>query len=460
MKRAFLPSALALAFSLAGLGCAASATPGVLPETPPHPEDKNKPEDPRKVAERTRAEAQFQRALGEMARLDKGESWTEADCGAVAKGFLDAAVIEGHELTARAVFNAGVAHERCRQDEDAKKLFERALALSPGFHPANVHLILMRHRERGGKDLDKAVSELRKVAIVDAKYSNVEALVALAMLSLERGNESADTDGANDRARAVRYLQSALAVDDGYSPAMNGLALYYLGEARSSSGRKAARARMSSGHGGQAKGTQAMELAALVCSQALRKDPRDAVIHNTYGLIQVELGNLGKAAEAFGKARQIRPGFYEAEMNFAAVNLQFRGFEKADEAYRAVLKARPDDYDARVGLALALRGQIQDANADRLVTAAAQELEKARKIAPDRPEAYYNEAILTKEYKLSGEGAQRAQAVRRARELFQQFMQKAGSASEYSEEVKAARERLTEIDQIEDFLNKTPQGGS
>lgn len=457
MNRVLLAGVLAC--SLAGFGCAASGA-SIVPGTSPAGSPENRAEQAKMASEKARAEALFQRGLSEISRLDKASAWTAKACGEVADTFLSAAAIEAGGLAVKATFNAGIARERCGQNAEAKAHYDRTLALSPDFHPANVHLILMSHRETGGRDIDATVARLRKVAIVDAKYSNVEALVALAMLSLERGNDVSDSDGPNDRARAVRFLQSALAVDDGYSPAMNGLALYYLGEARSEAGRKAARARMSSAHGGQARTSQAMELAALVCSQALQKDPGDAVIHNTYGLIQVELGNLGKAAASFSKARQLRPGFYEAEMNYAAVNLQFRGFAQAEEAYRAVLRARPDDYDARLGLALALRGQIQDDNAEKLVAAAGKELAKAKELAPDRPEAYYNEAILTQEYraKLAGDSARTE--LTRAEELFRTFLQKAGTRTEYAESVKTAKERITEIGAIKTFLADQSKSGS
>lgn len=458
MKRAFQSSAFALLFSLAGFGCALTAGTGTRTGVQAPIEDGDKPGGARKVVDRATAEAEFKGALAEMARLDREGGWTEKDCGEVAERFLDVAVVEGDALAVRAVFNAGIAHERCGQDEEAKRLFDRALALSPGFHPATVHLVLMRHRESGGKDLDRAIADMRQAAIVEAKYTNVEALVALAMLSLERDGDGADADGPNDRARAVRYLQSALSVDDGHSPAMNGLALYYLGEARSAAGRRAARARMSSGQA-RAQSTQAMELAALVCLQALRRNPNDAVVHNTYGIIQVELGNLGKAAESFGKARQVRPGFYEAEMNFAAINLRFRGFAQAEEAYRRVLKARPKDYDARVGLALAIRGQIRDGDEEKTL-AAAKELEAAKEIAPDRPEAYFNEGILVMEHGVRASGTQGIHKIGLARGLFQQFLRKAGSVSEYTQEVKAARERLVELDQIEQFLEESAKAGS
>ncbi len=453
MNRIFHLSALLL--SLAGLGCSTGLSQ-VLPDVPPN----GKPEPGKPAPRDPVAEAHFNGALAEMARLDKQGSWSAEACERIAKGFMAAAEMPGDTFDAQAVFNAGVARERCGQDAAAKELFKLALTKKADFHPAKVHLALMRHRESGGKDIDGAIADLRQAAIVDARYSNVEGLVALAMLSLERGNDVADTDGANDRARAVRYLQSALAVDDEYSPAMNGLALYYLGEARSSSGRKAAKKGLASGVATRAGRGQAMELAALVCSQAIRRDPKDAVIHNTYGLIQVELGDLGKAAEAFGKARSLRPGFYEAEMNFAAVNLQFRGFAKAEEAYRAVLRNRADDYDARVGLALALRGQIAPESPEDLTEKAAKELEKAKAIAPDRPEAYYNEAILTQEYKARGAGAETKKHLERARQLFGTFMQKAGSAPEYAETVKAAGERILEIKEMERFIDAAPEGGS
>ncbi len=89
-------------------------------------------------------------------------------------------------------------------------------------------------------------------------------------------------------------------------------------------------------------------------------------------------------------------------MNYAAVNLSFRGFEAAEEAYRAALRIKPNDYDAHLGLALAIRGQINDSNFDAKVKDAQAELDQCKKIAPDRAETYYNEGILTQEFKAKG----------------------------------------------------------
>jgi tetratricopeptide (TPR) repeat protein len=246
-----------------------------------------------------------------------------------------------------------------------------------------------------------------------------------------------------------------LAVDDTYMPALNLLALVYFEAARQKAGRAAGQ-RIATNIAREKKvDSQAMELAALVCSQAIRKNPNYSAIHNTAGMIQVELGNLNNAVTEFNTARKLEPEFYEAQMNYAAVNLQFRGFAPAEEAYRAALRMRPNDYEARLGLALALRGQIDDANFDKMVAAAAQELEAAKKLAPERPEPYYNDAILTQEYKAKSGGAAAKPALQAAKRLFGEFIQKAGSAAEFADAVKRSKERMEEIDIIIKFNDQT-----
>jgi len=402
------------------------------------------------------AATKFKQGLDTLAQHDKAKDWNEATCTATAEIFLDAAKEQEKPFT-EALYNAGLSYQRCKKTAEAKAQFQKALDADPKFHPAKTQLVMASFYEGGEKNIDQTISEMRQTAVVDAQYKNVEALVALAMLYMKRSNSTADNDGANDYQRAKRYLQSALAVDDGYMPAFNQLALFYLESAKSAAGQT--KGSKSATNIGKKKKTdsQAMELADLVCSQAIRKNPNDPVIYNTLGMIQVELGNLNKAVEAFEKARQRDPNFYEAQMNFAAVNLQFRGFSKSEEAYRAVLKNRPNDYDARLGLALALRGQINDSNFDQFVKESGENLVKAKEIAPDRPETYYNEAILTQEYKtkVATDSAKAEPILLQAKDLFGQFVTKAGSGAEYVDAVKRAKERITEIEQIIAFNKQT-----
>ncbi|MBK8251493.1 MAG: hypothetical protein IPK82_02350 [Polyangiaceae bacterium] len=401
------------------------------------------------------AAEKFKSGLDALAQHDKTKDWSDATCESTAQLFLEAAK-EQEKPFSEAYYNAGLAYHRCKKNAEAKAQFQKALEADAKFHPAKTQLIMMSFYDSGEKNIDQAIADMRQTAVVDAQYKNVEALVALAMFYMKRGNNTADNDGANDYQRAKRYLQSALAVDDGYMPAFNQLALFYLESAKQAAGQEKRKTATNIGKK-KKTGSQAMELADLVCSQAIRKNPNDPVIYNTMGMIQVELGNLNKAVDAFDVARRKDPNFYEAQMNFAAVNLQFRGFPKSEEAYRAVIKNRPNDYDARLGLALALRGQINDSNFDAYVKEAGEHLAKAKEISPDRPETYYNEAILTQEYKTkaSSDPNKAEPILVAAKDLFNQFVNKAGSSAEYSDAVKRAKERMTEIDQIIAFNKQT-----
>jgi cytochrome c-type biogenesis protein CcmH/NrfG len=396
----------------------------------------------------------FKAGLDAMASHDKANDWNDASCTATAQLFLDAAKEQGDKF-AEATYNAGLAYQRCKKTAEAKNYFQQTLSKDSKNHRARMQLALYKFSESGEKDYDGAIAELRQAAITDAQFKNVEALVHLGMMYMKRNNNSADNDGANDLARAKKYAQSSLAVDDGYMPAFNLLALIYLEAAKQKAGRVAGRKAITNAAKEKKVDTQALELAALVCSQAIRKNPNYAAVHNTAGMINVELGNLNSAVASFNTARKIDPSFFEAQMNFAAVNMQFRGFSQAEEAYRAALKMRPSDYDAHLGLALALRGQVNDSNFDKQVAAAAASLEAAKKVAPDRPETYYNEAILTQEFKAKSGGKSAEKPLNDAKALFSQFVTKAGSAPEFADAVKRSKERMTEIDQIISFNKQT-----
>jgi tetratricopeptide (TPR) repeat protein len=141
-------------------------------------------------------------------------------------------------------------------------------------------------------------------------------------------------------------------------------------------------------------------------------------------------------------------------MNLAAINLSFRGFDKAEGAYRKALEMHPNDYDAHLGLALALRGQIEDSNYEKQVAAVQSELDACKKIDAARPDAYFNEGILTQEYKAKGAGGtDKAVAVyQQAKQVFETFMEKAGGKSEYDGAVKKTKERVQDIDDTVTFL--------
>ena len=370
-------------------------------------------------------------AIATMVRLDKSNGWTAETCASTSKLFQDANDSHGSFL-APAVYNAGVSYQRCNDRANASKFYKEVLEKDPKFHRARVQLALFAFADSNETAVDPAISELSR-AVLDSEYQNVEALVNLSRLQMRRGNNVSDGDGANDYDRAKKNLQRALAVDDGYMPAFNQLAIYYLESARRQAGQK------SSAYARGAKDkkldTQALDLALLVTSQAIRKNANYAAVYNTAGLIAVEQGNLNQAVQSFGTARQKDPNFYEAHMNFAAVNMQFRGFAQAEEAYRAALKLKPNDYDAHLGLALALRGEINDSNFAQKLKDSETELEAAKKVDDNRPEAYFNQAILTQEFKAKAGDDKSNQALEQAVGLYEGFVKRAQGKPEFADAV-------------------------
>lgn len=455
MKRFSTYASIAALCAVAAIGCGGGGGTGPSGTVVKDPVTGKPLTDSKGNAISVDAANKFKTGLETMTKHDKAGDWNDSICEETAKLFLDAADEQGDKTFSEAIYNAGLAYQRCKKTADAKKLFQQVLDKNPKFHQARSQVALYSFAESGEKNVDEAISQMRQAAITDAQFKNVEALVNLAMLYMKRGNTVADNDGASDYQRAKKYIQSALAVDDAFMPAFNQLALYYLNSAKQKAGRDTKKKTATNAGKEKKIDTQALELAALVCSQAIRKNARYAPIHNTAGMINVELGNLNGAVGSFNTARTLDPDFYEAQMNYAAVNLQFRGFEQAEQAYRAAVKMKPNDYDAHLGLALAIRGQINDSNFDKMVADAGAELDAAKKIAPDRPETYYNEAILTQEYKAKSGGKEAEGALTAAKALFGQFIQKAGSTAEFADAVKRAKERVSEIDQIIEFNRQT-----
>ncbi|MBK6513781.1 MAG: hypothetical protein IPG04_06570 [Polyangiaceae bacterium] len=363
----------------------------------------------------------FQEAMVEMAQLDRvPDGWTPEKCLAVAEMFLDAAAAHDRPFS-EATYNAGVSHQRCNDLAAARKLYEQVLHDDPKFHRARVQLVRLELAGSGGQAVDTAIAELER-AVQDSHFQNVEALVELARALMQRRGETPHADGSNDLERAKRNLQRALAVDDAFMPAFNQLALYYLERAKESAGDDS---RTVSRGAAKKLDAQAIDLALLVASQAIRKDPNYAPIHNTAGLLYVYAGDLNSAVRRFDTARKLDGRFFEANMNFASVNMMFRGFAAAEGAYRAALTQRPGDYDAHLGLALALRAQIDAASdQDPKLSEAESLINKAKALDAKRPEAHFNHAILTHEFKARG-GSDSVAALEEAIGHFREFVKRA-----------------------------------
>jgi tetratricopeptide (TPR) repeat protein len=404
------------------------------------------------------AAQQFSSALDSFVSHDKAGNWNEDSCKDVAQQFLTSAATqksETHRTLPEAIYNAGLTYQRCDDDANAQAEFQAALAADPNFQRAQAQLALYDYQKT--HDLNGTISKLEGI-IRAAHFQNEEALVSVAALQMERDNDVPDSDGKNDLDRAKLNLQRALAIDDSFMPAFNELAVYYMELAKKKAGKKAGgwrhRSLVVAGAKTATVNEQQLDLAALVASQGMKKNPNYAPIYNTAGLIQVQEKNYNSAVKSFKRARELDPKFFEADMNYAAVNLGFRGFKEAEQAYRDALKLRPDTYAAHLGLALALRGQINDSNFDQYVKDAQAQLDEAKKLDPNRPETYYNEAILTQEYKAKGSQQQAVPMLEKAASLYRAFIDKAGSAPQFAEAVKRSKEREQDINDTVKFIKE------
>ncbi len=435
--------------TLACAGARVSAPPVVIEPTPPRPP--------------TGAALQkFEAALASFVRHDEANDWDAAACASVAAMFEDAAASQGTPFV-QATYDAGLAFQRCKDDENALRRFQKAAKEDPSFDAALARLALYRFKE--STDMDGAISALQS-SVEQGRYKNAGALVDLASMQMARDGAHAAAGCNDDLECAQRNLQRALAIDDAYMPALNQLGLYYLQLARKRAGALPARARgavrgrqmLTPGATTKHTNVQQLELAALVCSQAIAKNPSYATIHNTAGLIMNELGQVNGAVAEFATAAKLDPRFFEAHMNFAAVNLSFRGFEQAQRAYTKALEIRPNDYDAHLGLAIAMRGPLSGSETDyeQRLTAVQHELDAAKKSDPERPDAYFNEGILTQEFQArAGSGKERTlAALDKAQASFEHFLDKARGKSEYDGAIARAKERLQDIDVSRSFLLK------
>lgn len=398
----------------------------------------------------------FEDALKAFVAHDTSFDWNEATCRSVASSFEKASDVQ-ESATKRAfpsaLYNAGLAFQRCEMDDDAQKQFKAALDSDSTFHRASAQLALYEYQRTG--NLDATIDRLNEV-IRAAKFQNVEALVSVAALQMERGSDKSDSDGKNDLERAVKNIQRALAIDDTYMPAFNQLSIYYLEQAKAKAGRSSRRRAGLEVAGVKGKNVdqQMLDLAALVASQGIGKNAKYAAIQNTAGLIQVEQHNYNGAVKSFKRARELDPKFFEAHMNYAAVNLSFRGFKEAEAAYRDALRLRPKEYEAHLGLALALRGAIDDSNFDKNVAEAQAHLEECKKLQPDRAETYYNEAILTQEYKAKGSQEQAIPMLKKAADIYRTFVSKASGKDSFAAAVKRAKERTQDIEDTVKFIEE------
>lgn len=332
----------------------------------------------------------------------EGQGWNEARCTEASEKFEEAADAQGGRF-AEALYMAGVALDRCGQRAPALGFYNRALSANERFCKARV-AVGISQSEAGSAGGTEAMATFQRAVRDDNQCT--EGYVNLAIVQRRSGNPDQVRESLNN-------LRRALAIDAQYLPAFNEMAQLYLDQA--------------------AADPQRLGLAEVVCRQAQQINRDYAPIYNTWGLINVRQGNIIGALAKFERAYTLDNTMFEAFMNFGEITLGFRGYEDANRAFARAVELRPRDYDAHIGYGAALRGlrQIEQAKA---------QYEAAREIDGNRPEAYFNLALLSHDY-MSGSVAD----LNHATELYNQFLGKAGANPRYATTVEEVRRRCPDI---------------
>lgn len=117
--------------------------------------------------------------------------------------------------------------------------------------------------------------------------------------------------------------------------------------------------------------------------------PDRGTTHMLLGLVARARGEIGAARVHFETAVALDPELFDAQIALADIALDVRDPEAAVTAYTAALWLRPDSYEAWLGRGIALRSlgppffEVADAA-----------YERALALAPERPEAYFDRALL------------------------------------------------------------------
>ncbi|MBC7172206.1 MAG: tetratricopeptide repeat protein [Polyangiaceae bacterium] len=318
------------------------------------------------------------------------QGWNSGRCAEVEAKFDQAADAQNGAF-AEAHYMMGLARQRCDDTDGARRHYQRSVEVSANYCPARVALVLME--QQASNNPREARAKYEQIIASDGQCT--EAYVNLARIQAAAGGAQVD--------EAIQNLRRALAVESQYLPAFNELALIYYRRGEDSRNRSS------------------LDLAEIVCRQAELINNRYAPIYNTWGLVKMRRGDLIEALRFFERAIQLDSSLFEAQMNFGQITNSFRGYEDAKRAFARAAELQPRSYDAAVGLGAALRGlgQIDQAEA---------QYNRARELDGSRPEAYYNLALLYHDYK-SGSIAD----LNRAKEYFQQFLQRAGENTRYTE---------------------------
>jgi tetratricopeptide (TPR) repeat protein len=436
------------AAALAAAACGGGGAPAAQTTTPQQPAGTGQrvettvPSTPDPAADPTAApsapppaverDSGWESAVQAFADADKA-GWTADRCESVAQKFIDA----GKNRRAEAYSNAGVAMAKCNRNPDAERHYRKALDMKPNHAPSLAGLgeiALRAGKVAEARDLFKRAADNDVGLEVTAARTN---LAWLLYQDLRR--TSVASQRAQLEADAIGHLQRALAIDNDNIVAYTVMALLYME--------------------GSEKNRNRLDVAQLLLDEGKKRNDRYAPLWNAYGILKMKRNNVAKALEDFRRAVDLDPNLAETRMNVGQITLSSRNYVEAEKQFSEVLKLQKNNYDARLGLGVALRGQAtvlraqgKTAEFTQKIAESEQAYKDAMALDRNRPDAYYNIGLLYKDYKTNEEDqAKNIAQYKVARQFFQDYLARTDKGDEKRQE---AQGHIQDCDKYVDILTK------
>lgn len=370
------------------------------------------------------ARKDYESALAFFQQNDKG-AWNESACRGAAERFESVAKSHGNLVAAQ--FMAGLSYHRCNLIKDAEAAYQAASRMKGD--ATKIAMALSNLGEiyyRAGKyDGAKQYWE----SAIKANGKLVAARINLASLELEQMRKVGEKDSKwKTLEEDARFnLSNVLGVDSDNVSAYTVYGLIYME--------------------GHKRNKNRLDLAKLLLDEGKKRNEKYAPLQNAYGLLYMHRGALSLALQHFQAAVELDPSFAEARMNVGLTTLGFRNYEVAKAQCSKTIELQPTNYDAHNCLGAALRG-LKD------LDGAEAAYKKAKDLDPKRGEAYYNLAVLYKDFRASKQDDLKASLTtyQTAKDYFRQFLDKQAADGDKAE----AKEQIKLIDkttaQIEQFI--------
>ena len=428
MRKIIFLSLIGFAAACGGASKGATIGTGKAPPPPPSIGKTNDIAEPgkpaaAKVEVSADAKKDYQAAVENFRNSDKG-AWNESACRSSADRF--ASVVRSHPDLIAAQFMVGLSYQRCNMNAEAESAYQQASRMKGDSTKAAMALsnLGQLYYKTGKVDAARQYWD----SAIKANGKLIAARINLASMNLEQMrkiNNPKDGQWKKLEEDARFNLSNALGVDTDSVEAYTVFGLIYMEGAQANKNR--------------------LDLAKTLLDEGNKRNPKYPPLLNAYGLYWMKKGSLNQALQAFQGAVEGDPKFVEARINAGLLTLGFRKYDTAKEHFAGAVNLAPKNYEAQIGLGIAMRG-LND------LDGAEAAYKKAHSLYPQRCDAYYNLGVLYKDFRANKQNdpdqvaaLRKSVAVyRQAKEFFQQFLSKGGSAADKAE----AQENIKDCDKV------------